>query len=315
MKTTFWTVLILIAGLTVSHSQQDTQFTQYVYNTMALNPAYAGTSGVFTVTPLYRAQWSGIDGAPTTQSLNVHAPVGERLGVGMSFIHDEIGNGTSQETNIYLAASYSLPLDAKGNLLALGLNAGGQLFNIDFLRLQNYVPTTGVIPPNIDRKFSPNFGVGAYWYNPKFYVGVSVPNFLETEHFDGSSLGTSNVVTEQLGVYVMGGYVLDLSSKIKLKPAFLLRSVSGSPLQTDISTSFLFNERFTLGVNYRWDAAFSGLFGFNFNDNLTIGLAYDRDINALGDLAENNGSYEILLQWRIFNKARTNGGSLGPSFF
>lgn len=300
--------------------QQDAQYTQYMYNTLAINPAYAGSRGGLSLAGLYRSQWVGLDGAPVTQTLNAHSPLGERVGLGLSIINDNIGNGTSQETSFDAIFSYTIPVSPEGKL-GFGLNAGGHFLNIDLSRLQNRDPSFNsgqqVV---VDNKFSPNFGLGAYYYTEKFYLGISAPKILETEHFDSSGQSSNLLATERLNFYIISGYVHELSEDFKFKPAVLLKGVSGAPLQLDVSANFMYQEKFTFGAAYRLGAAWSALAGFQLNENLMLGLAYDKETTELGSTAFNNGSFEVFLRYEVFNLTRkskvTNPSRvLTPRFF
>lgn len=293
-------------------AQQDAQYTQYMYNTMAVNPAYAGSRGVLSITGLHRSQWLGLDGAPNTQTLNVNTPISERIGVGFSVVNDEIGNGTNQETYIDGVFSYTVPLSQFAKL-SFGVQASAHLLNIDFNQLQNYnneAQSLGL--SNIDNKFSPNFGAGVYYHTDKFYAGLSVPNFLETKHFDDSESSNSFLAEERMNFYSITGYVFDLNRGIKFKPAALLKAVRGAPLQVDLSTNFMFNDKFILGAAYRWDATVSALFAFNISERFMLGLAYDREVSELGGTRFNNGSFEVLLRYEFRSKFRR---VIEPRFF
>ncbi|MDO6519856.1 PorP/SprF family type IX secretion system membrane protein [Zobellia uliginosa] len=310
MKKLIIAVLSIFAGLVSVRAQQDAQYTQYMYNTISVNPAYAGSRGVFSIAALHRSQWVGLDGAPTTQTLNFHTPVSNSVGLGLSVINDEIGNGTNQDTYIDAAFSYTVYTSDEGKL-SFGLKAGGHLLNIDFSKLRNYGAENNL--PNIDNKFSPNFGAGIYYHTDHFYAGLSVPNFLQTEHFDGSNINSSSFVAqERMNYYFITGYVFDLNYRTKFKPAALLKAVKGAPLQVDLSASFLFNNKFSLGAAYRWDAAVSGLFGFQLNDQLMLGLAYDREVTDLGATRFNDGSFEIFIRYEFLNRYKR---VLTPRFF
>ena len=132
-----------------SFSQQDAQYTQYMYNTISVNPAYAGSRGVLSITGLHRSQWVGLEGAPKTQTLNVHMPVGGKVGLGFNIINDEIGNGVNQETNFDIAFSYTIPVSEK-HKLSFGLKGAGHLLNVAFSRLDD---TDNIHASNIDNKF------------------------------------------------------------------------------------------------------------------------------------------------------------------
>ncbi|MFS4417968.1 type IX secretion system membrane protein PorP/SprF [Maribacter sp. 2307ULW6-5] len=312
MKKISLAMLFTIVSFWGATAQQDAQYTQYMYNTMAINPAYAGSRGVFSINALHRSQWVGLDGAPTTQTFNFNTPVSERVGVGLSIVNDEIGNGTNQDTYFDAVFSYTIPTGDQGKL-SFGLKAGGHLLNIDFNQLQNYNPalnTTG--NEDIDQRFSPNFGAGVYYHTNTFYAGLSVPNFLQTEHFDNSGQNAQLLARERMNLYLITGVVLDLNPNLKFKPAALVKAVTGAPLQVDLSANFMFNERFTLGAAYRWDAAVSALFGFQITDQFMLGLAYDREVTELGGTQFNDGSFEVLLRYEFLNQRR---GILTPRFF
>ncbi|MGB7394413.1 MAG: type IX secretion system membrane protein PorP/SprF [Pricia sp.] len=312
MKTLLISLVLATASLSGLMAQQDAQYTQYMYNTVTVNPAYAGSRGVLSIAGLYRSQWIGLDGAPTTQTLNVHSPISERIGVGLSIVNDEIGNGTNQETYFDGLFSYTIPL-ARERKLSFGVKAGGHLLNIDFNKLANYnqeAANAGLA--NIDRKFSPNFGAGVYYHTQNFYAGLSIPNFLTTQHFDDSESSASFLAEERLNLYLITGYVFEPNQRLKFKPALLLKAVEGAPLQVDVSANFLLNDKFTLGAAYRWDAAVSALFGFQINDNFLLGLAYDREVTELGGTRFNNGSFEVLLRYEFKNRFQR---IIDPRFF
>jgi len=293
------------------NAQQDAQYTQYMYNTIAINPAYAGSRGIFSIGALHRSQWVGLDGAPTTQTLNFHTPVSKRVGLGLSIVNDEIGNGTNQDTYFDAAFSYTIPLGEEKKL-SFGVKAGGHFLDVNFTKLRNYLPEVESGLPSIDKKFSPNFGAGIYYHTDKFYTGLSIPNFLQTEHFDNSGNSSSFLAQERLNIYLITGYVFDLNRNVKFKPAGLLKAVKGAPLQIDLSANFLFNDKFTLGAAYRWDAAISALFGFQVSDQLMLGLAYDRETTDLGSTQFNDGSFEIMLRYEFLTRYKK---VLTPRFF
>tara|TARA_R110000868_G_scaffold14075_1_gene65647 strand:+ start:1024 stop:1956 length:933 start_codon:yes stop_codon:yes gene_type:complete len=310
MKKYILIILLIFTGLELANAQQDAQYTQYMYNTLAVNPAYAGSRGVFSIGALHRSQWIGLDGAPTTQTLNFHTPVSNRVGLGLSIVNDEIGNGTNQDTYIDAAFSYSIPT-SENSKLSFGLKAGGHLLNIDFAKLRNYGAESNL--PNVDQKFSPNFGAGIYYHTQQFYAGLSVPNFLQTEHFDSSGSNSSSFLAEErMNFYLITGYVFDLNPNLKFKPAALLKAVKGAPLQADFSANFLINDKFSLGAAYRWDAAVSALAGFQISDQLMLGLSYDREVTDLGATRFNDGSFEVFLRYEFLTRYKK---VLTPRFF
>ncbi|MBU2901373.1 PorP/SprF family type IX secretion system membrane protein [Maribacter dokdonensis] len=312
MKNLFITLILLVASFWTIRGQQDAQYTQYMYNTVAVNPAYAGSRGVLSIAALHRSQWVGLDGAPTTQTLNINSPISDRVGLGLSIVNDEIGNGTNQDTYFDAVFSYTVPTSEEGKL-SFGLKAGGHFLNIDFNRLRNYDPSNAAVgQTNIDNKFSPNFGAGVYYHTEQFYAGLSIPNFLETEHFDSGGNSNSYIAQERMNWYLITGYVFDINPDLKLKPALLFKAVEGAPLQADLSATVLLNDTFSLGAAYRWDAAMSALVGFQLNEKLMLGLAYDREITELGSTSFNDGSFEIFLRFEFLTRYKN---ILAPRFF
>ena len=301
--------LAALAAMPVSSlAQQDAQYTQYMYNTVSVNPGYAGTRGQLSIAALYRAQWVGLDGAPKTQTLNLHSPVGFRgVGLGFSIVNDQIG--PTAETNFDGDFSYTLQV-AKEARLSFGLKASINLLDIRFSEL-NQDPSypDAQLQTDIQNRLTPNIGAGIYYHTEQFYAGFSVPRFLETSHFDSSSLSTAR---EQMSYYLIAGYVYDFHPMWKFKPAMLAKATMGAPLQLDLSANFMYDEKFVFGAAYRWDAAFSGLIGFNISRSFLIGLAYDREITELGSAAYNNGSFEVIFRYDFIH---TSGNIKSPRFF
>lgn len=280
---------------TSTYGQQEPQYTQYMYNPTVINPAYAGSKGYTSIYGLYRTQWVGLEGAPKTANISMNKPIeGSKLGYGVSVLSDKIG--VSDETQISVDLAYTLFLQ-NDSRLAFGLKASGNFLNIDYTKLNQYNPGEQALQNNITNQFSPNVGVGFYYYNKKSYLGASVPMLLNTEKYDDMNKAQVN---QRYHVYLMGGRVYDLSYNLKFKPAFVSKIVAGAPLQLDVSTNFMFNEKFIIGAAYRWSASVSMLAGFQLNDNLFIGYGYDAETTRLSNY--NSGSHEIFLQFDLFRK-------------
>ncbi|MDC6390083.1 type IX secretion system membrane protein PorP/SprF [Maribacter sp. PR1] len=311
-------VLIFLAitfvSFGVSYAQQDAQYTQYMYNTMSVNPAYAGSRGQLSAAGLYRSQWVGLEGAPSTFTLNLHSPIrNSKLGYGISIVNDEIGNGTVQETYLDAVLSYTIDVSREGKL-SFGLKAGGNILNLDFNKLRNF-DAEPVSTDNIENRFSPNFGLGMYYHSNNFYAGLSAPNLFQTEHFDNSQTDANSIQflsKERINFYFITGYVFDLNGNLKFKPALLTKVVGGAPLQLDVSANFMFNEKFTFGAAYRWDAALSGMVGFQISEQFMLGLAYDRETTALGGTQFNDGSFEVFLRFELVKSFQR---LVSPRFF
>ena len=306
---------LLFVGIMASgvNAQQDAQYTQYMYNTLSVNPAYAGSRGQLRFAGLYRSQWVGLDGAPETFTINLHSPIrNSRLGYGVSIVNDNIGDGVVQETYLDAVVSYTIDLamDAK---LSFGLKAGGNMLSLDFNGLRNFDQEV-VNQNNIDNRFTPNFGLGVYYHTDKFYAGLSAPNVLESEYFDNdnSGDGVNFLSAERMNIYLITGYVFDIGADLQFKPALLTKAVSGAPLQVDLSASFLFANKFSFGAAYRWDAAVSGLVGFQVTDQIMLGLAYDRETTELGGTQFNDGSFEVFLRLELLKSFQR---TISPRFF
>lgn len=290
---------ILILGFNLSiflgFSQQDAQFTQYMYNTSNINPAYAGSRDVLSIFALHRTQWVGIDGAPITNNVNINTPIGSNIGVGLGIVNDKIG--VSDENNISADLSYTVKT-SENYKLAFGLKISANILNIAFDKL-SYAVADPSFETNVNNKFSPNIGTGVYFYSDNTYIGLSVPNFLETRHYDRSSTINSAKITaqERLHYYFIAGHVFDLSENIQFKPSLLTKVVQGAPLQIDASANFMFNQKFILGASYRWTAAASLMAGFQINDSWLIGYGFDLETTRLK--AYNSGSHEIFLRYEL----------------
>ena len=236
---------------------------------MAVNSAYAGQRDALSIIGLYRNQWVGIDGAPKTLSFGIHSPLkNERLGLGLSVVSDEIG--PAQEDYVDLNLSYTIPF-TESTELSFGLKAGFHNLSTDWSKGMMFDSADAAFSQNISL-FSPTIGAGLYMHSNKWYLGMSIPNFLVTEHYDDFR---NSIASESIHYYFIGGYVFDLENRIKLKPAFLLKAVPGSPSIADFSLNALFNDSFTLGVSNRFDESFSGLVGFQLTQTFFLGYAYD----------------------------------------
>jgi len=306
MKKIITFIIVLVASF--SYSQQDTQFTNYMYNTLSFNPAYAGSRGTTSIYLSQRSQWVGLDGAPTTNSLTYHSPLGSsNLGIGINFLNDAIG--PVQENLVSLDMSYTIQTSYDYKL-AFGFRASAHMLNVDFTQLNIFNPGDVLAQNNINNRISPNFGFGMFWYSEKSYLGFSIPNLLQTKHINRDlNSSVSAVSKERLHYHLIAGHLFDLSQDIVFKPAVLTKFVSGAPLQVDVSANFLMYDKFTLGAAYRLDAAVSFLTGFQINRNWMLGYAYDFDTNNLSTY--NSGSHEVFLRYEVFRTDKVKS----PRFF
>lgn len=304
MKNKFGILLLFLLGLVVSvQAQQDPEYTQYMYNTMSINPGYAGSQGHWSWVGLNRTQWVGIDGAPETQTLSFQGPVGlSGLGLGLNIVKDALG--PSEEIYFDANIAYAIRTSETGNL-SFGLRLGGRVLNLDWSKGTFQNPDV-VFNQNVDNRFLPTIGAGLYYYDEKAYLGLSVPNFLRTDHYDDR---IESLAKERLHYFLIGGYVFDLTEDIKFKPAFIGKIVTGAPISVDLSANFMFYEKFTAGLAYRWDDSISALLGFQVSERLNIGYAYDLTTSNYRNY--NSGTHEVMLRYDILRGPRIKS----PRFF
>ncbi|BCY27587.1 PorP/SprF family type IX secretion system membrane protein [Flavobacterium okayamense] len=305
-------VIFLASGaLFEGYAQQDPHYTQYMYNMSVMNPAYAGSKESLSLGILYRKQWVEIEDAPTTATFFGHSPVGKNVGLGLSVISDKIG--PVEENNIYGDFSYTLSLGGE-HKLAFGIKTGLTLHKVGlFSEIGNgYVPDVDdpAFSENISNTYF-NIGSGLFYYTNKYYLGFSVPNMLKSKHLDLSVNGDQYEFGSETSHYFFtGGYVFDLNEKVKFKPFFMLKSAFSAPTSLDLSTNFLFNDKFEVGATYRLDDSFGAMANYAVLPNLRIGYAYDHIVSDLK--VTTPSSHEIILLWDVnFSKKVSSS----PRFF
>ena len=301
MKTKLFSFVLMFTA-TVSFAQQDAQFTQYMYNTININPAYAGSRGVLSIFALHRTQWVGLDGAPVTNTVSVNTPLNTNLGLGVSLVNDKIG--PTRENTLSADLSYTVPTSETFKL-SFGIKATANLFDLYVSRLNPVDDDPSL--HDYSNKFTPNIGAGVYLHSDKAYVGFSVPNFIESKRYDDNEVA---IFKEKINYYLIAGYVFDLNNDFKFKPAVLTKIVEGAPLQVDVSANFMFIDKFVVGVAYRWSAALSAMVGFQVSEGLYIGYGYDNETTNLNNY--NSGSHEIFLRYELFKKDKK---IITPRFF
>ncbi len=298
LKNVLVTSLLLIS--ISASAQQLPQFTQYVYNTMSINPAYAGSRETLNVTALHRNQWAGIEGNPTTSTLSIHTPIKfSDLAVGLSYINDNLG---FEKTNyVYADISYTVPLSAEVNM-AVGLKGG----------FTNYRLTT---PDENDPFFAggftewnPNMGAGVYISSNKWYVGISSPRILNTDLNQGEFQAL-----ERNSYYAIAGMVFDLSENTKFKPTAILKYTNGAPASYDFTANLLFFEKFWVGASYRFNDAdsFGVVADYAISNSFRLGYAYDVPTAQVRPYS--TGTHEIILIYEL--PRRWLGGVKSPRYF
>ncbi|WP_431137617.1 PorP/SprF family type IX secretion system membrane protein [Psychroserpens mesophilus] len=278
-------------------AQQLPQFTQYMYNTISINPAYAGSRETLSVVGLHRSQWVGLEGGPTTQTLSVHSPLrNEKVGLGLSFINDELG----YQNFSYLYGDFSYTIRVSENSqLAFGIKAGFTSFSLDADFRQAEMNDQVIF--GFEDRWKPNIGTGVYWHSNRWYLGLSAPRILNTDYTGDEEFES----LERISYYFTGGYVFDLGENTKLKPAMLLKATNGAPLSFDLTANFLFYEKFWVGGSYRINElaqAIGGIADFQVSKQLRIGYAYEYPLSELS--AYTSGTHEVLLMFEIFKSKR-----------
>jgi type IX secretion system PorP/SprF family membrane protein len=278
----------------MASAQQDPQYTQYMYNINVVNPAYAGNKEALSLTALYRNQWAGFDDAPVTITFSGHAPVGNNVGLGLSVIKDELG--PISETNAYADFSYTLQVGNKAKL-ALGIKAGATFHDVGLAGLDTQDEGDPFFSQDINNTY-PNIGAGAFLYTDDFYLGLSVPNMLNSVHLDENALKFGS---ETNHYFATAGYVFQVNDNFKLKPSLMVKSAFDAPTSFDGNLNALFYDKFELGASYRLDDSFSGLVGFQATPTLRIGYAYDAVTSEIKTVAPS--SHEVILTFDlVFNK-------------
>lgn len=293
---------MLIAGKITA--QQDPMFSQYMFNMLAVNPGYAGSHGVLNVTGLYRNQWVGIEGAPSTQTLFAHTPfIRRNIGLGLSIVNDKIG--PVRQTMLFADYSYTIRITEKSKL-AMGLKVGINMMKTSFNALDvNQSNDQSFIDEPISPQ--PNFGFGLYYYSDKYYVGVSIPKLLKNK-LEGQI--DYSKITLQQHFFIIGGYVFTLNDKLKFKPTTLIKMTGGAPISLDLTASLLYREKFWFGIGHRFGDSFGALIQFQATQQLRLGYSFDKTISKLASY--NSGSHEIMFSYDfIFKKDKI----ISPRYF
>lgn len=295
---------ILAIGLR-SHAQQDPMYNQYMFNTLAFNPAYAGSADVLTVMALTRHQWVGFEGAPATQTLLAHTPLkSQHLALGFTAITDKIG--PTRQTSFLGDIAYRIRTTATTQL-SFGLKAGIDLHRADLGSLSSVDADPSSV--NMKGQLLPNFGFGLFWHSDMYYLGLSVPKLLEND-LGTASAGLLTTAVQARHYFLIGGYVLELNRDLKFKPSFMLRAVEGAPLSLDLNANFLLGERIWFGALYRVGNAFGLMGQYQITEQLRAGYAFDLTTTRIG--AYNAGTHEIMLSYDLrFVQGRT----ISPRYF
>lgn len=279
---------------------------QYLFNGLVINPAYAGSNDALTTTLDYRHQWVGFEGAPVTQTIGIHTPLKDsRLTIGALLTNDRIG--VSNETGFTAMVAYRLPV--RRGKLQLGIGGGASLVQARWTELALQDRTDIQFANDSRGHLRPNFSAGGYYYNKKWFVGLSIPTFL-THHFNGEQDRWS--VMHEFSNYqpmLTGGYLIKLDRDLKLKPSTLVRYNMASGLQADLNVSLIMRNVLQVGVGYRTRDAATALLQVLPSNQWRIGYGYELGLSRLSRL--HGGSHELMVQYEFGFRVRTRD----PRFF
>lgn len=286
-------------------AQQSAMYSQYMFNTLAVNPAYAGSRNVISATALLRNQWTGIVGAPRTSTLTIDAPLKDRhIGVGLQIFNDKLG--ITNSTGAVFSYAYRIRMEKA--TLSFGMQGSINQFTANYAGIA-LDPGSEIYDPafnNDVRKALFNVGTGIYYNSDKYYIGLSSPELLSNKLASDST----NLTKKFFHIYLASGYVFDINNDFKFKPSFLFKAVKGSPLQADLNATIWIKDRLAVGAQYRTSADILGLLELQINPQIKIGYAYDHSTTKLRKF--NSGSHEIMLRYEFGFSA---GKVLSPRYF
>jgi type IX secretion system PorP/SprF family membrane protein len=298
-------LLLLIFAISISYkvsAQQTATYAQYMFNGLAINPAYAGSQDALSTSFLERFQNIGLKGAPQTETFSVHSPLAKsRVALGFLLVHDKVG--VIDQTGFNAIYAYRIPMNNKATL-SLGIQGGAIMYRADYsslLLLQNPDP---VFNQNI-RQTRPNVGAGIYYYNKFGYLGLSMPSLINNVFNTGGP-----TVYQNVPIMFNGGYVFTLNRMLKLKPNFLLKIVDGRTVEFDVNANMLFDEVFWFGVSYKSTKTVAMMTQLQVTDQFTFGYSYQITAGPLS--VADLGSHEILINYRFKYFKR---GVVTPRYF
>lgn len=294
--------VIFIGG----YAQQDVLVSQYMFNGLFLNPAYGGTHPYFTASLLYRAQWTGFPGAPTTQLFELDGPIDkDKMGIGCIISHDKIG--VTDQTDYFATYSYKIQLGK--NKLSFGLRAGVSDYRAKLTSLTYWDANDAVFTNDIKSALIPKFGFGMYYYGEKYFAGISIPTLIayDKDYLFAMDVEKSSYLRRHY--YLNGGYVFTLSELFKLKPSLLIKYNPSAPLEADINASIYYKERFSFGTSFRTGDAVVFMVEYQTNNRIRIGYSFDYTISTLQKYTY--GSHELMIAYD-FSKGKK---ITAPRFF
>ncbi|MCT4581411.1 MAG: type IX secretion system membrane protein PorP/SprF [Flavobacteriales bacterium] len=296
-------IIVFVFGVIAFYnvfSQQDALYSQYMFNPLVINPAYAGTRNTVSGVMLYRNQWVGINGAPKTVSMAVHSPIkGKNFALGLNLLAESIG----PTNNSTFLGTYAYHLNLGKGKISFALRGGLYSFQLRNNEL-NYTNNLGK-DPVVYNSLVPNFDFGTYYHTDKFYAGFSANHLT-----NGKVSFSNNIETYDLNLHLMGfiGKAFVLSPNLVIKPSGMLKFSESAPLNYDINTSVLMQKVLWVGASYRSsfselnEASLVFITEYNISDSFRLGYSYDFN---LGDIKRyNSGSHEVFLGVDLYSKRK-----------
>ena len=307
---TFYIILFITGFANTVTAQQAAMYSQYMFNTLAINPAYAGSRNTVSATTLFRSQWVGMPGSPKTGTFTIDAPLNkQKFGIGIQIFSDKLGE--SQTTGAVLSYAYRIKMEEA--TLAFGIQGSANQFKADYTSVlldPSGIQNDWAFSTDVNKTLL-NAGTGVYYYSEKFYVGLSSPEIINNKLSDVSPTSDSvGVPRQSLHLFLASGYVFPLGTDFKIKPSALLKGVKGAPIQLDLSTTLWIKDVIAIGAQYRSSADISALLELQVKPQFRIGYAYDHSITRLKSF--NSGSHEIMLRYEF---GLERGKILSPRYF
>lgn len=292
-------------NMSTAKAQQDPMYSQYMFNSLSINPAYAGSREVLSLMLLARQQWVGFDGAPSTATFTGHSPIYKNMAGGASIIYDSYG--PVKQTSFYIDYAYHLQMSRKLKL-SLGLKGGFNHYAVDYNSLDRSSNNDNAYNSSVEQTMLPNFGFGVYLYSPKFYLGLSVPKLMENKYNDESdSYGEGKEVRNYYGTT---GIAFKMNDWLVLKPSIMTRLSQGAPLSVDFNVNSIIQDKIWLGVMYRLNNSFGGIVQYQLSSQFKVGYAFDLNTNELSSY--HSGTHEVMINYEFnFNKEKV----INPRYF
>jgi type IX secretion system PorP/SprF family membrane protein len=290
-----------------TYAQQRIGYSQYMFNSLVINPAYAGTDKYPNIAVQGRKQWIGVDGSPNSQMVSAHMPLPKR-NVGLGIVMEREGLGVTDIYNAYISYAYRIKVGKKSKL-SMGIQVGVSTYQE---RLSDLTLPAGVDDPNFTSSVTytmPNFGAGLYYYSSRFYAGISVPSIAQNVIPSENPL----MANEARHYFLMSGVLIDLSRSLTLKPNFLLKAVSGAPLNLDLNLNLLIQKVLWVGCSYRINNSISPIVEAQLDPRLRVGFSYDVPLTDIRKSSLGTGSPEVLISYR-FVKVQPNS-LISPRYF